>query len=96
MKLGSLIPKVNILCVKLQYSLPPQANFFIWYLFVLGVCIFSTRTLPPLRNFEVRTLIPLYSKIFAIYPFKSEKIVPPSARRDEGMIEGVRGTSIGV
>ena len=35
MKLGSLIPEVYILCVKLQDSRPPQANFFekLYFLF---------------------------------------------------------------
>ena len=59
MKLESLIPEVNILCVKLQDSRPPQANFFEkCYFFVSGVCIFSTRTLPQLQNFEVQLWLP--------------------------------------
>ena len=58
MKLGPLIPEVNILCVKLQDSRPTQSIFFVekWHFFVSGVCIFSTRTLPPFQNFEVQTL----------------------------------------
>ena len=32
MKLGPLIPEVNILCVKSEYNCPLQANFFgKWY-----------------------------------------------------------------
>ena len=43
MKLGSLIPEVNILCVNLKDSITLQSNFFEkWYLFVSEVCIFST------------------------------------------------------
>ena len=58
MKLGPLIPEVNILWVQLQDSRLPQAHLFEkWYFIVSVVCIFSTRTLPPLQNFEVRTLV---------------------------------------
>ena len=57
MKLGPLIP---FFCVKLQDSRqsPAAVDFFVekWHFFVSGVCIFSTRTLPPLQNFEVQTL----------------------------------------
>ena len=99
MKLGSLIPEVNILCVKLQDSRPPQAIILknVTF-FVSGVCIFSTRTLPSLQNFEVQTLVtPLIPKILLPTPFNPKspkKSFSPFCKGDEGMIEGVIGTSI--
>ena len=70
MKLGSLISEVNILCDKLQDSRLPQAIFFEkWYFLVSGVFIFSTRTVPPLQNFEVRTLVPPLFQKFATLNF---------------------------
>ena len=101
MKLWSLIPEVTIVCVKLQDSRPPKANFFEkWYFFVSGVCSFSTRTVPPLQNFEVRTLVPplILKKLLPTpsnpkSPIKSSR---PFCKGDEGMIEGVRGTSLAV
>ena len=88
MKLGSLIPQVNILCVNLKDSITPQANFFEkWYLFVSGVCIFSTRTLHPLQNFEVQTLVlPLIPKNSFNPKVRNNRPPPLLQGGDEGMI----------
>ena len=71
MKLGSLIPEVNILCVKLQDSRPPQANFFEkWYFFFFRSMHF------PYENTTHHFIIlkcdfwfPLNSENFATHPF---------------------------
>ena len=80
MKLWSLIPEVTILCVKLHDSRPPQAIFFEkCYFFVSGVCSFSTRTLPPLQNFEVQTLVPpLIPKKLLPTPFNPKSLIKSS------------------
>ena len=87
MKLESLIPEVNILCVNLQDFLKNGAFLFQEYAFSLTSKFWSA-------NFG----FPLNSKKFATYPLlirKVRKIVPPLLQGDEGMIEGVGGTSIG-
>ena len=88
MKLGLVIPEVNILCVKLQDSRPPQVIFFSKMVFLFQEYAFSLREqYPPLQNFEVRTLVPpLIPKFLLHTPFNPtslKKIVappPPSAR----------------
>ena len=84
MKMGSFIPEVNILFVKLQDSRQLQANFFEkWYSFVSGVgmhFLYENTT----THFKI-----LKCKVW--FPPKSpKKSSPSSARGDEGMIEGVR------
>ena len=103
MKLGSLIPEVNILCLKLHDSRPPQANFLKKGTFLFQEYTISLREHYPhfkILKCELWSPPPLNSKNVATLPFqseKSEKIVPPPfCKGDEGMIEGVRGTSIGV
>ena len=59
---------------------------------------FPYEKLPPLKNFEVRFLVsPLVTKILLPTPFNPKcpkPPPPPLLQGDEGMIEGVRGTSI--
>ena len=75
MKLGPL------LCVKLQENCLPQAIFFEkWYFFVSGVYIFSTKTLHPLQNFEVRTLVPPLIPKILLPILNPKKSSPHSAR----------------
>ena len=53
-KLGLLILEVNISCVKLQDSRPPQVIF----LLENGTFFFQEYAFSPLQNFELRTLVP--------------------------------------
>ena len=59
MELGPFIPEVNILCVKLKDSRPPQANIFLKNgTFWLQEYAFFYENTSSTSNFEVRTLVP--------------------------------------
>ena len=74
MKLGSLITEVNILCVKLQDSRPPQVIFLKNGTFWFQEYAFSLREhYPPLQNFDVRTLVPPLIPKFLLPTPKSPK-----------------------
>ena len=62
MKLGSLIPEVNILCVKSQDKSPATSDFFVekWYF------LFQYHFL---KTFKCELWFPLNSKKFATLPF---------------------------
>ena len=96
MKLGSLIPEVKILCVKLQDSRK-----------IVLFCFRSMHfpyenTTPHFKILKCDFWFPPYKFRIFCYPpnlirnVRKNRPPPPSARGDEGMIEGVRGTSIGV
>ena len=100
MTLGPLLPEVNILCVKLQDSRPPQASFLKNGTFLFQEYAFSLQEHYP--HFKILKCELWFSPSFQIFCYpallirKVRKNHPPLCKGDEGMIEGVRGTSIGV